>query len=667
MGLPGTNRLPDCLVVGQENWDQVERRNQLLIRALAERNPRSRFLFVEQAKRLRTIRSWRLPRPRKVGPNIWAVTPVRPFPDSVSRQLSDQAEARQIRHAARVVGLQDVLLWTQDPRTARLIDRLPVAGLLYDLTDDWAAFEADESRRAAVRAQIESLGRRADLVLACSRWLEADARAWATNVLYLPNAVDPPAATPPVPVDLEELPRPRLGYVGTLHSSRLDVELLARSAELRPDWSFVFLGPDLLREGDRERLFAAPNAHYLGVRSHADIRSYLTGLDVGLVPNLLNDFTRSLDPLKTYEYLAAGLPVISTPAGIPEQFASFVREVTTAEELVQCSAAVIDDDNGARAERRDAVVAETWDARAARIEEALGIRRPKQASSEVSVVIVSFNTRELLKQCLNDLRTQDGVEVQVIVVDNASSDGSREMVRENFPEVDRIELPKNVGFARANNLAFRRCRGRYVLLLNSDAFLHPGALVQLVAAAQRHAGAGAVGPRLLNIDGSLQRSAWPFPSPGRLLVEAIGLHRFLRKTPVYEDLGTWSHDSERDVDFLIGACLLLRADALLEVGGFDETFWLYGEEADLQQRLTTRGWSVVFTPRAQATHVGGASAMESSQRLRHFYTGQMNFLRKHRGRSAWPLARVSLLIGSVLRRRWRAAWTAVVLKAEERG
>ena len=146
-------------------------------------------------------------------------------------------------------------------------------------------------------------------------------------------------------------------------------------------------------------------------------------------------------------------------------------------------------------------------------------------------------------------------------------------------------------------------------------------------------------------------------------MEAIGLHRILRKTPVYEDLGTWPHDSERDVDFLIGACLLLRADALLEVGGFDdEAFWFYGEEADLQQRLATRGWSVVFTPRAQATHVGGASAMESSQRLRHFYGGQMNFLRKHRGRSAWPLARLSLLVGSVLRRRWRAAWTAVVLR-----
>ena len=518
-----------------------------------------------------------------------------------------------------------------------------------------------------MRAQIESLGRRAELVLACSRWLEEDARTWARRVIFLPNAVDPPAAQRPVPADLERLPHPRLGYVGTLHSSRLDVELLARSAELRPDWSFVFLGPDLLREADRDRLFAAANAHYLGVRSHSDIRTYLGGLDAGLVPNLINDFTRSLDPLKTYEYLAAGLPVLSTPAGIPEQLSSFVNQVTTAEELVQGAAAVINDDGAHRArERQDAVAAETWDARAAQLEEALAFQASEPASSEVSVVIVSFNTRELLEQCLNDLSAQDRVETQVIVVDNASTDGSREMVRERFPEVELVELPSNVGFARANNLAFQHCRGSYVLLLNSDAFLHPGALAQLVDAAQRHPTAGAVGPRLLNVDGSLQRSAWPFPDPARLLLEAIGLHRILRKTPAYEDLGTWAHDSERSVDFLIGACLLLRADALLEVGGFDENFWLYGEEADLQQRLAQREWSVVFTPLAGATHVGGASVMESSERLRHFYAGQMKFLRKHRCRAAWPLARLSLLIGSVLRRRWQAAWTAVVLKDEGR-
>jgi len=274
-------------------------------------------------------------------------------------------------------------------------------------------------------------------------------------------------------------------------------------------------------------------------------------------------------------------------------------------------------------------------------------------------VIVSYNTRDLLERCLADLHAQAEVDLHTIVVDNASTDGSAGLVRERFPGVDLIELEENAGFARANNVAFERCRGDYVLLLNSDAFLAPGALGTLVAAARRHPRAGAVGPRLLNPDGTLQRSAWPFPRAGRLLLEAFLLHRPLRALGLLEDLRTWGHDEERPVDFLIGACLLLRADALTEVGGFDERFWLYGEEADLQRRLAARGWEVVLTPAATATHVGGASSTVSATRLRHFYRGQKRFLTKHGGPLAWPLARLALLTGSLLRGRWSAARVAL--------
>ncbi len=139
----------------------------------------------------------------------------------------------------------------------------------------------------------------------------------------------------------------------------------------------------------------------------------------------------------------------------------------------------------------------------------------------------------------------------------------------------------------------------------------------------------------------------------------FGLHRPLRTLGLIEDLGTWKHDEERCVDFLIGACLLLRRDALSEVGGFDEDFWLYGEEADLQQRMTARGWQVVFTPAAMTTHVGGASSGASLARLRHFYAGQRRFLKKHGTPLSWPTARLALLVGSLLRRRWSAARVAL--------
>lgn len=246
--------LPDWIVVAQECWDEVERRNQLIVRALAQRHPRSRFLFAETPLRSREVRAWRPPRVRPVAPNVWAIRPIRPLPGARLERVSDRIEAVQIRRAAKSLGIEDPMLWTQDPRAATLVDLLGVERVVYDLTDDWAAFEADPERRRGVQQRIESLGAKASLVLACSRDLERSARAWSDNVRYLPNAVEAPSAVAEPPGDVERLPRPRLGYVGTLHASRLDVELLARMASLRPAWSFVLMGPNALSASDSERL-----------------------------------------------------------------------------------------------------------------------------------------------------------------------------------------------------------------------------------------------------------------------------------------------------------------------------------------------------------------------------------------------------------------------------
>jgi hypothetical protein len=279
----------------------------------------------------------------------------------------------------------------------------------------------------------------------------------------------------------------------------------------------------------------------------------------------------------------------------------------------------------------------------------------------VSAVVVTYNTRDLLRRCLRDLQAQEGVPFQTIVVDNGSTDGSLELLREHFPDVTLVELSENAGFAAAANVALDLVRGEYVLLLNSDAFMHSGALRELVQAATRHPRAGAVGPRLLNPDGTLQRSAWPYPHPGRLLLEAFGVHRLLHSIHALEDLGQWAHDEERSVEFLIGACLLLRAEMLAEVRGFDEAFWLYGEEADLQRRARSHGWSAVLAPAAAVTHLGGASSIASYPRLRHLYAGQKLFLRKHGAPGSWLVGRFAVLAAALLRGQWTAARAAVGL------
>lgn len=638
----GLLRLPDFLVIGQEDWDEVERRNQLLIAALAERNRAARFLFAELP------RNWGRVPPRRVADRVFAVRTARPLPDRfrAGAWLNDRLEVRQLRRALARVGIERPALWTQDPRAATLVPRLPVERVVYDLTDDWAAFEDDPGRRAAVRRRIETLAHNADLVLACSRPLDEQARAVAARVEYIPNAVEPPGPLEPVALGL---PRPVLGYAGTLHDSRLDVDLLCAAARLRPEWTFALLGPDLLTLASREQLYALPNVRHLGVVPHARVRDHLAAFDVCLIPHCDTEFTRSLDPLKRYEYHAAGRPVV---------------EETDAQTLVAKAERALADDSPARqAERMALVAGQTWDARAAQIETALGVIVATPASMprpDVSVVVVNRNTRDLLERCLDGVRAQHGVEGEIIVVDNASTDGSADLVAERFPEVQLVRLTDNAGFARANNLAFGRCRGEFVLLLNSDAFLAPGALAELVAGARRHERAAAVGPRLLNADGTLQRSAWPFPRAGRVLLEAFALHRPLHRLGLVEDLRTWPHDEERPVEFLIGACLLIRREALAEVGGFDERFWLYGEEADLCRRFAARGWEVVLVPSAECTHIGGASSSGSSwTRLHWFYRGQKNFLRKHSGRGAWPLARLALVIGSTLRARWRVVAVAL--------
>ena len=641
-------RLPDFLVVGQENWDEVERRNQLLVRALAARNPGARFLFAEIPVNARRLRRARRPRPERVSGNVFRVRTVRPFLDRFATlaRWNDRLEARQLRRCVRELGLESPALWTQDPRAATLVDRLPVSGVVYDLTDDWAAFERDPARRERASARIRALADRADHVLACSRPLVESVDG---PVEYVPNAVTPPTPAP-VPADLAGLPRPLLGYVGTLHDARLDVELLAAAARLRPAWTFVLLGPDLLEPRSREALLACPNVRYLGVRSHAEVSAYVQALDVCLVPHVVTDFTRSLDPLKVYEYLAAGRPVVATPTGnLPEH----VALARTAEELVAAAEAA-EDTAECRVTRRRSVAGATWEARAEQVESVLGLVRVP-ATVDVTAVVVSYGTRDLLARCLTALGAQEGVTLETIVVDNASPDASAELVRREFPEAQLVALDENVGFARANNLAFEHARGEHLLLLNSDCFLEPGALSELVAAARRHPDAAAVGARLANADGSLQRSAWPFPRPARIAAEAFLLHRL----GLFEDLRTWAHDEEREVDFLIGACLLVRRDALDEVGGFDERFRFYGEEADLQRRLANRGWKVVLAPDARATHVGGASSRDSRERLRLFYGGQRRYLEKHGGRLAWPAARLALLVGSMARARWALARVAL--------
>ncbi|HEX6104576.1 MAG TPA: glycosyltransferase family 2 protein, partial [Gemmatimonadales bacterium] len=228
----------------------------------------------------------------------------------------------------------------------------------------------------------------------------------------------------------------------------------------------------------------------------------------------------------------------------------------------------------------------------------------------MAVAIVSWNTRELLRRCLESALAEGAAEI--VVVDNGSSDGSVEMVRDQFPRV-RLEVrPENPGYGAASNIAFGLCSAEYVLLLNSDTAIHPGALAALVEHLDRNPRAGIVGPRLLNADGTLQKSVFPFPSPlvplvkRRPVADVVGVVPWLRD----EFVGSWAHDRARRAPWVLGAALAIRRTAFDGTGGFDESFVMYFEEVDLCYRLRQAGWEIHFTPAAEVTHVGGASTSQ---------------------------------------------------------
>lgn len=232
---------------------------------------------------------------------------------------------------------------------------------------------------------------------------------------------------------------------------------------------------------------------------------------------------------------------------------------------------------------------------------------------DLSIVIVNWNTKDLLRDCLRSVKAGiDGLNVEVLVVDNASQDESAEMVRHDFSWVTLIETEHNLGFAGGNNVALRRATGRYVLLLNTDTLLHGAVLDEAVAWLDRHLDVGVMGPRVLNTDGSVQASCSAFPSLRHLAMQTLGLTKFGRWDS-YRMTG-WDRKSERHVEVISGAAMFVRRAALREVGLLDEAFFFYGEETDWCRRFKRAGWALVFAPIEAITHFGNGSAHKLNHR-----------------------------------------------------
>ena len=261
--------------------------------------------------------------------------------------------------------------------------------------------------------------------------------------------------------------------------------------------------------------------------------------------------------------------------------------------------------------------------------------RPASGLVDVSIVVVSYNTAALLRTCLRSIRADVGPSREVFVVDNASTDGSAEVVRTEFPDVRLIGNATNVGFTRANNQALRLARGRYLLLLNPDAELRPGSLAALVDYLDANPGVGVVGPRLYYPDGALQSSRRRFPTLATGFVESTVLQRWLPRLDLLARYYCDDLPSDRvcEVDWVVGACMLVRSEAAAQVGYLDERFFMYSEELDWCRRLKSAGWGVAYTPDAEVVHHESRSAEQNlARRDILFNESKVRYFAKHYGR-----------------------------------
>ena len=303
---------------------------------------------------------------------------------------------------------------------------------------------------------------------------------------------------------------------------------------------------------------------------------------------------------------------------------------------------------------------------------------------DLAIIIVNYNTRDYLRRCLTSIYDSRGDFVfEVCVVDNASSDGSADMVRAEFPQARLIESPVNGGFAYANNLGLRAYGfeseqtgdgvvppedvphlPRYVLLLNPDTVLPAEALATMLQFMEKHPEAGVAGPKLVLPDGRLDLACRrSFPTPQISFYRMVGLSKLFPQHPRFGryNLTYLDPDQVTEVDSVVGAFMLVRREAIQQVGLLDESFFMYGEDLDWAYRITQAGWKVYYNPAAVVLHVKRAASRHSPKAQREFYRAMRIFYDKHYARTTplwlhWlVLTGISLGAGWLRLRQWLAA------------
>lgn len=287
---------------------------------------------------------------------------------------------------------------------------------------------------------------------------------------------------------------------------------------------------------------------------------------------------------------------------------------------------------------------------------------------DISIIIVNWNTRDILRDCLESVYKQTkGIAFEVIVVDNASSDGSAAMVKAEFLQVILIENTDNKGFAAANNQGMRIAKGRYVLLLNSDTVVLDCAIPKTFVFAEKHPEAAVIGCKVLNPDHTLQPTCFMFPCLLNLCLSSTYLYKIFPRNRFFgrERMSWWNRDDVRQVDVVTGCFMLVRREAIDQVGMMDEDFFMYAEETDWCWRFKKAGWQNLFFPDAQIIHLGGQSSKQvRAKSLIQLRLGILQYFYKNRSYPCYVLSGLLISLFFLIR---IPVWWIASLTTNNRG
>jgi glycosyltransferase involved in cell wall biosynthesis len=375
-----------------EDWNEIWRRNQFICAELCRRHPDLSVLWVGQTVDLSyaIVRGdfVELGQPQLTPhivpdlPQIHTIKPVKLLPNKIGKGLNRYLYGSAIK-AAIVKSHwheQEFDMWVNDQQAANLLPLANVRKVIYDITDDWTELPQSERSRNTVIENDRNMLTHADHVIVCSQKLFETKRSKCKSLSLIPNGVDDWRYHPDVltqleaepPADIRGLSKPIVGYTGTLHSARLDLQLIAACANKLPQCSFVFVGPNSLTAEEIASI-QRPNVHILGAKAYADLPKYIAAFDACMTPHLVTPFTDSLDPLKLYEYMSTGKPAISTPCAGFRDLRELVAIASTADEFCAAIHKEIDEADHTKARERIAWARQhSWAARVSEIEKILG-------------------------------------------------------------------------------------------------------------------------------------------------------------------------------------------------------------------------------------------------------------------------------------------------------